>query len=58
LAPPVDGKQGRFSGSGVSSSIYLALDLMIDLTNIDIVHAADLSIQYAPNPPVCTGDPA
>ena len=58
----VDCKKKRFSGGGVSSSIDLALELIIQIKGLvegtAIADRADLSIQYAPDPPVTSGDPS
>ena len=51
-------EQGRFSGGGVSSAIDLALELVELLGSKEIAEAADLAIQYAPDPPVKSGDPS
>lgn len=51
---PVD---QHFSGGGVSSSIDLALDIVRQLAGTETAQKAQLSIQYAPNPPVHAGDP-
>jgi len=48
----------RFSGGGVSSSIDLALELVIQLKGTIAADNAQLSIQYAPDPPVESGDPS
>ncbi len=53
----IDPGKRRFSGGGVSSSIDLALELVEKITDKQTAELADLSIQYAPNPPVTTGDP-
>ena len=58
----VDSEKKRFSGGGVSSSIDLALQLVIQIKGkvegTVIADKADLSIQYAPGPPVTSGDPS
>ena len=48
----------RFSGGGVSSSIDLALELMSLIAGPTASMTAQLSIQYAPDPPYQSGDPA
>ncbi len=51
-------KHKRFSGGGVSSSIDLALQLVKVINSKNAAEMADLSIQYAPDPPVHSGDPS
>jgi cyclohexyl-isocyanide hydratase len=48
----------RFSGGGVSSSIDLALELVSLISGPTTSMTAQLSIQYAPDPPYQSGDPA
>jgi cyclohexyl-isocyanide hydratase len=48
----------RFSGGGVSSSIDLALELVSLISGPTASMKAQLSIQYAPDPPYSSGDPA
>lgn len=48
----------RFSGGGVSSSIDLALELVSLISGPTASMTAQLSIQYAPDPPYNSGDPA
>ena len=48
----------RFSGGGVSSSIDLALELVSLISGPTASMTAQLSIQYAPDPPHQSGDPA
>lgn len=48
----------RFSGGGVSSSIDLALEFVERLKGKDVAETTQLAIQYAPDPPVSTGDTA
>ena len=48
----------RFTGGGVSSSIDLALVLVSLISGPTASMAAQLSIQYAPDPPYQSGDPA
>ncbi|WP_196138410.1 DJ-1/PfpI family protein [Aliikangiella sp. G2MR2-5] len=52
-----DEKLKRFSGGGVSSSIDLALGLVERIKGRKLAEETQLKIQYAPNPPVSTGDP-
>ncbi len=51
-------KHKRFTGGGVSSSIDLALKLVQTINSKRAAEMADLSIQYAPDPPVQSGDPS
>ena len=53
----IEFKKKRFSGGGVSSSIDLALELVKIIKDKEIAELTDLSIQYAPEPPVKSGDP-
>ena len=48
----------RFSGGGVSSSIDLALELVNRRSGPTRSMTAQLSVQYAPEPPFASGDPA
>jgi cyclohexyl-isocyanide hydratase len=49
----------RFTGGGVSSSIDLALELVAIIRgSVAAAQASQLSIQYAPKPPVEAGDPS
>jgi cyclohexyl-isocyanide hydratase len=54
----VNEEKRRFSGGGVSSSNDLALELVVRLKNQRAADRADLAIQYAPHPPVISGDPS
>jgi cyclohexyl-isocyanide hydratase len=54
----IDEKQKRFTGGGISSSVDLALMLVEIINGKWMAEASQLSIQYAPNPTVNTGDPA
>jgi len=53
----IDVPNRRFSGGGVSSSIDLALELVLLLKGTAAADTTQLSIQYAPDPPVRSGDP-
>ncbi len=53
----IEEEKRRFTGGGVSSSIDLALELVLRLTNREAAEEAQLTIQYAPDPPVRAGDP-
>ncbi len=48
----------RFSGGGISSSIDLALELVSLRSGATQSMTTQLSIQYAPDPPFKSGDPA
>jgi cyclohexyl-isocyanide hydratase len=52
----IDGN--RFTGGGISSSIDLALALVDHLAGNGASQAAQLFMQYAPNPPFHSGDPS
>jgi transcriptional regulator GlxA family with amidase domain len=53
----IDDEQKRFTGGGVSSSVDLALRLVQKIKGTWMAQASELYIQYAPYPPVQTGDP-
>ena len=53
----IDEQQKRFTGGGVSSSIDLALMLIEKIKGKWMAEATQLFVQYAPNPPVHSGDP-
>ncbi len=48
----------RFSGGGVSSSIDLALELVLRIDGLTQAQTHQLCNQYAPEPPVRAGDPS
>src|SRR6185369_4292129 len=48
----------RFSGGGISSSIDLALELVNVISGPTQSMSTQLAVQYAPNPPFQSGDPA
>lgn len=52
----IDGN--RFSGGGISSSIDLALELVNLMSGPEASMTAQLSVQYAPDPPFQAGDPS
>jgi cyclohexyl-isocyanide hydratase len=52
-----DSNLRRFSGGGISSSVDLALNLVEIIKGKEIAEKTQLFIQYAPNPPVHSGDP-
>lgn len=54
----VDPVNKRFTGGGISSSIDLALKLTEQIFDTPTAEQAQLSIQYAPGPPVQAGDPS
>jgi len=54
----VDVETKRFTGGGISSSLDLALELLSIIKGDDIAEQTQLSIQYAPAPPVHAGDPS
>ncbi len=53
----IDEDRKRFSGGGISSSIDLALRLVEVVSGREAAETAQLSNQYAPQPPVHAGDP-
>ena len=54
----LDQEKHRFSGGGISSSIDIALELVATINGVPEAEATDLMIQYAPDPPVHSGDPS
>ena len=48
----------RFTGGGISSSIDLALELVNLISGPEASMTAQLSVQYAPDPPFRSGDPS
>jgi len=54
----VDEKKKRFSGGGISSSLDLALELVKRIKGKAVAEQTQLTIQYAPGPPVHAGDPS
>jgi cyclohexyl-isocyanide hydratase len=48
----------RFSGGGISSSIDLALEIVLRMDGLTAAQTHQLANQYAPDPPVRSGDPA
>lgn len=54
----IDEEHKRFTGGGISSSVDLALMLVEKIKGKWMAEASELYIQYAPDPPVHTGDPA
>ena len=53
----IDEEQKRFTGGGISSSVDLALMLVEKIKGKWMAEASQLYIQYAPDPPVHSGDP-
>lgn len=53
-----DDKQKIFTGGGVSSSIDLALELLIKMDMREAAQVGQLINQYAPAPPINAGDPS
>jgi len=53
----LDDEHKRFTGGGISSSIDLALKLTEEIFDKETAEKAQLYIQYAPGPPVRSGDP-
>lgn len=53
----IDEEKKRFSGGGISSSLDLALRLVEVLAGKHAAETTQLSNQYAPAPPVHSGDP-
>jgi len=53
----IDEQRKRFSGGGISSSLDLALELLSRIKGKTVAEETQLTIQYAPNPPVHAGDP-
>ena len=53
----VDRERRRFSGGGISSSLDLALELVKEIAGEGAAQATQLDNQYAPDPPVRSGDP-
>ncbi len=53
----VDEESKVFTGGGISSSLDLALDLVLKIKGKEIAQKTQLYIQYQPLPPVNAGDP-
>lgn len=54
----IDEKNHKFTGGGISSSVDLALDLVLKIGGLETAEKTQLSIQYAPGPPINSGDPS
>lgn len=53
----IDAERRRFSGGGISSSLDLALELVTEIAGERAAQSTQLDNQYAPDPPVHSGDP-
>jgi transcriptional regulator GlxA family with amidase domain len=53
----IDEEHKRFSGGGISSSLDLALRLVELIGGPELANTTQLLNQYAPKPPVHSGDP-
>lgn len=53
----IDMERKIFTGGGISSSLDLALEMVLILKGLEAAQTAQLFIQYQPNPPVDAGDP-
>jgi len=53
-----DERKKIFTGGGISSSLDLALDLVLKIKGKETAQKAQLFIQYEPGPPVNSGDPS
>ena len=54
----IDIKSKLFTGGGISSSLDLALELVKVICGTTVAEETQLFIQYQPQPPVNSGDPA
>lgn len=54
----VDEKNKTLTGGGISSSLDLALDLVLRIKGKEAAQKTQLFIQYEPGPPVNSGDPS
>jgi cyclohexyl-isocyanide hydratase len=54
----IDIQSKLFTGGGISSSLDLALELVKVICGTTVAEETQLFIQYQPNPPVNSGDPA
>lgn len=54
----IDIKSKLFTGGGISSSLDLALELVKVICGTTVAEETQLFIQYQPQPPVDSGDPA
>jgi cyclohexyl-isocyanide hydratase len=53
----IDMEQKIFTGGGISSSLDLALEMVLLIKGLKTAQTTQLFIQYQPNPPVDAGDP-
>lgn len=53
----IDMEQKIFTGGGISSSLDLALEMVLIIKGLETAQTTQLFIQYQPNPPVDAGDP-
>jgi cyclohexyl-isocyanide hydratase len=53
----IDMEQKIFTGGGISSSLDLALEIVLIIKGLEAAQTTQLFIQYQPNPPVDSGDP-
>ena len=54
----IDEEHKIFTGGGISSSLDLALELVLRIKGKSAAEKTQLFIQYAPGPPVNSGDPS
>ncbi len=54
----IDEKNRLFTGGGISSSLDLALQLVLEIKGKEAAEMTQLFIQYQPAPPINSGDPA
>ena len=53
----IDMERKIFTGGGISSSLDLALEMVLILKGLEAAQTTQLFIQYQPNPPIDAGDP-
>nr|WP_315175351.1 DJ-1/PfpI family protein [uncultured Flavobacterium sp.] len=53
----IDMERKIFTGGGISSSLDLALEMVLIIKGLEAAQTTQLFIQYQPNPPVDAGDP-
>ena len=53
----IDEKRKIFTGGGISSSLDLALQLVLKIKGLEAAQKTQLFIQYAPKPEINSGDP-
>lgn len=54
----IDDEMKIFTGGGVSSSLDLALALIEKISGVEVAQMSQLSVQYAPQPSLSSGDPS